>query len=207
MTRGRFVTLEGIEGAGKSVAAAMMCEWLHGRGIGAQLTREPGGTALAERVRQLVLQPGSERITPEAETLLMFAARSIHLENRIRPALASGEWVICDRFTDATRAYQGGGRGLAPAFIESLAAAVHADLTPDRTLLLDVPVALGLERARERRGERDRFDAERAPFFERVRASYLALAAREPQRICVVDASRPLAEVHAQIRRILEQLL
>ena len=207
MSRGRFITLEGIEGAGKSVAAAMVCEWLHRRGVGAQLTREPGGTALAERVRELVLQPGGERIPPEAETLLMFAARSIHLENRIRPALAAGDWVVCDRFTDATRAYQGGGRGLEPAFIETLAGAVHPDLVPDCTLLLDVPVTLGLERARQRRGVRDRFEQERAPFFERVRAGYLALAAREPQRVRVLDAGRPLAEVHADIARILEQLL
>jgi dTMP kinase len=207
MSRGRFITLEGIEGAGKSVATAHVGAWLSAHGVRAVLTREPGGTPLAERVRELVLHAGEEPITPEAETLLMFAARSIHLANHIRPALERGEWVVCDRFTDATRAYQGAGRGVSEALIETLASAVQASLTPDCTLLLDVPVALGLERAAQRRGTRDRFEQERAPFFERVRACYLALASREPQRIRVIDASQPLAAVHAQIDPILESLL
>jgi dTMP kinase len=207
MTRGRFVTLEGIEGAGKTTAAQFARGWLASRGIAACLTREPGGTPLAERVRALVLEPGREPIPAEAETLLMFAARSIHLASLVRPALARGEWVICDRFTDATRAYQGGARGVPAALIEQLAAAVHGDLAPDRTLLLDLPVGEGLRRARSRAGTADRFEQEREAFFERVRGAYLELARREPQRIRLIDASRPLDEVQRHIAGALEELL
>jgi len=206
MRPGRFITLEGIEGAGKSTVARYILEWLQERSVPAVLTREPGGTALAERVRELVLQPDGEAIPAAAETLLMFAARSIHLANLIRPALARGDWVVCDRFTDATRAYQGGGRGIDPASIESLATLVHADLTPDLTLLLDLPVALGLARAQSRRGQADRFEQERGPFFERVRAAYLGLARAEPQRFCVVDAGRELPLVQAAVSEALESL-
>jgi len=205
--RGRFVTLEGIEGAGKSTAAQFAREWLASRGILACLTREPGGTPLAERVRSIVLEPSGEPIPAEAETLLMFAARSIHLASLIRPALARGEWVICDRFTDATRAYQGGARGISTALIEQLAGAVHGDLAPDRTLLLDLPVAEGLRRARSRAGTADRFEQERETFFVRVREAYLELARREPQRIRLIDASRPLDEVQRDIERALRELL
>jgi dTMP kinase len=206
VTAGRFITLEGIEGAGKSTVARFIFEWLQARGIGAVLTREPGGTPLAERVRELVLNADGEAIPPAAETLLMFAARSIHLANLIRPALARGEWVICDRFTDATRAYQGGGRGLDPASIEALATLVHADLTPDLTLLLDLPVPLGLARAQARRGQTDRFEQERGPFFERVRAAYLAVAHAESARFCIVDAARELPQVQATVATALEAL-
>jgi dTMP kinase len=201
---GRFITLEGIEGAGKSTVARFIMEWLQARGLPAVLTREPGGTPLAERVRELVLTPAAEPIPPAAELLLMFAGRSIHLANLIRPALARGEWVICDRFTDATRAYQGAGRGLDAASIESLAALVHADLVPDLTLLLDLPVAVGLARAQARRGQADRFEQERGPFFERVRAGYLQLAGAEPRRFCVVDAGRDLPQVQATVAAALE---
>lgn len=207
MSRGRFVTLEGIEGAGKSTAAQFAREWLASRAIHACVTREPGGTPLAERIRAIVLEPNGEAIPPEAETLLMFAARSVHLASLVRPALARGEWVICDRFTDATRAYQGGARGISAAFIEQLAAAVHGDLAPDLTLLLDLPVAEGLRRARSRAGAADRFEQEREAFFDRVRQSYLELARREPHRIRLIDASRPLDEVQRQIARALEALL
>ena len=206
MSAGRFITLEGIEGAGKSTVARFVAEWLRARGISAVLTREPGGTPLAERVRELVLSPDGEAIPPAAETLLMFAARSIHLANLIRPALARGEWVICDRFTDATRAYQGGGRGLDPASIESLATLVHPDLTPDLTLLLDLPVPLGLARAQARRGQTDRFEQERGPFFERVRAAYLAVAHADAQRFRIVDAGRELPQVQAAVAAALEAL-
>src|SRR5262249_40980578 len=158
--RGRFITLEGIEGAGKSTAAQAACEWLKAQGLTVRLTREPGGTPLAERVRRVVLERGNESLSPATETLLMFAAPGSHLENLIRPALARGEWVVCDRFTDATRAYQGGGRGVNPDWIEALAAAVQGDLQPDCTLLLDLPVTMGLARARSRSGESaDRFEA------------------------------------------------
>lgn len=205
--KGLFITLEGIEGAGKSTVARWVCEWLDRRAIRATLTREPGGTALAERVRQIVLERGEERLSAVTETLLMFAARGIHLENLIRPALERGEWIVCDRFTDATRAYQGGGRGLPPAWIESLASQVQGGLQPDLTLLLDLPVPLGLERARSRRaGAADRFEAEAQAFFERVRAAYLELARREPDRVHVIDASVPLEAVQRQVAGVLEQL-
>lgn len=205
--RGLLITLEGIEGAGKSTIARRVCEWLTRHSIRATLTREPGGTPLAERVRQIVLERGAERLSAATETLLMFAARGIHLENLIRPALSRGEWIVCDRFTDATRAYQGGGRGVDPAWIESLAAQVQGELQPDCTLLLDLPVAVGLERAKRRRaGEADRFEAETQAFFERVRATYLALARREPGRIRIIDASAPLSEVQRQVVAVLGQL-
>jgi dTMP kinase len=207
VSRGRFVTLEGIEGAGKSTVAQLAVDWLAARGISARVTREPGGTPLAERVRKIVLERGSEAVSPQAETLLMFAARSIHVENLIRPTLARGEWVICDRFTDATRAYQGYGRGLDLAWIEQLALAVHGDLQPDCTLLLDLPVATGLSRARGRSGNAaDRFEAEVEEFFERVRAGYLHVAQQCPGRVRVIDATRPLAAVAEQVTKALESL-
>jgi len=207
MARGLFITLEGIEGAGKSTVARMVCDWLVRHAIRATLTREPGGTALAERVRQIVLERGEERLSAATETLLMFAARGIHLENLIRPALERGDWVVCDRFTDATRAYQGGGRGVDRAWIESLASQVHGGLEPDCTLLLDLPVPMGLERARSRQaGAADRFEAETQAFFERVRAAYLELARRQPKRIYVIDASVPLAAVERQVAAVLARL-
>jgi dTMP kinase len=208
MTRARFITLEGIEGAGKSTVARMVTDWLSARSVPVRLTREPGGTPLAERVREVVLERGSEQLSPVTETLLMFSARGIHLENLIRPALARGEWVVCDRFTDATRAYQGNGRGVDAVLIETLAEAVHGGLQPDRTLLLDLPPATGLARARQRSGlAADRFEAETEAFFGRVRAGYLELARREPQRIAVIDAALPLAQVERQVVSVLEGLL
>ena len=209
MTRkGLFITLEGIEGAGKSTVARSVCECLGRHAIHATLTREPGGTPLAERVRQVVLERGEERLSSATETLLMFAARGIHLENLIRPALERGECIVCDRFTDATRAYQGAGRGVDAAWIESLASQVQSGLEPDCTLLLDLSVPMGLERARRRRaGAADRFEAEAEAFFERVRAGYLELARRQPQRIHVIDASLPLEAVERQVAAVLERLL
>ena len=205
---GRLITLEGIEGAGKSTVARIVCEWLEARSVAVRLTREPGGTPLAERVRQMVLERGDEQLSPVTETLLMFAARGIHLENLIRPALSRGEWVVCDRFTDATRAYQGNGRGVDLQWIEELATAVHGGLQPDCTLLLDLPPATGLARARLRSGvAADRFEAETEAFFVKVRAGYLELARREPGRIHVIDAALPLAEVEVQVVRVLEGLL
>jgi dTMP kinase len=186
---GLFISLEGIEGAGKSTVAQALESQLRARGLTVLLTREPGGTPLAERVRSLVLARGEEAISPLAETLLMCAARAIHLANLVRPALARGECVICDRFSDATRAYQGAGRGVDAALIEALLAAVHSDLWPQRTLLLELPVTQGLARAQSRRGVQDRFEDEDRQFFERVRARYLELARAEPARIRVIDAS------------------
>lgn len=206
-TPGRFITLEGIEGAGKSTLAGTLESALRERGLPAIVTREPGGSPLAERLRGILLERGSESITPVAETLLMFAARSIHIESRIRPALAQGSWVICDRFSDATRAYQGAGRGVDAALIESLAQAVHAQLWPQRTLLLDLPVEVGLARARARSAGGDRFEDEHRQFFERVRARYLQVAAAEPQRVRVIDARLGPAQVAAQAIAAIEDLL
>ena len=207
MTPGRFVTLEGIEGAGKSTVAQYVSDWLSGQGIAVRLTREPGGTPLAERVRQIALERGTEQVSAVTETLLMFAARAQHVQNVIAPTLRAGRWVVCDRFTDATRAYQGSGRGVDAALIDTLARAVHPQLAPDCTLLLDLPVAAGLSRARERGGHgADRFEAETLGFFERVRAGYLALARREPARIQVIDAGAPLSEVQRRVAEILARL-
>ena len=208
MTAGRFITLEGIEGAGKSTVARLVCEWLAARSIGVRLTREPGGTPLAERVRQIVLERGEETLSPVTETLLVFSARAIHVENLIRPTLARGEWIVCDRFTDATRAYQGSGRGVDAAWIDSLAGVVHGGLQPDCTLLLDLPPAVGLERARRRSGvAADRFEAETEMFFTRVREGYLEVARREPHRVRVINAALELKQVEAQVVRVLEGLV
>lgn len=203
----RFISLEGIEGAGKSTLARALESALRERGLSVLVTREPGGSPLAEQLRTLVLERGPECITPTAETLLMFAARSIHIENRIRPALEQGQWVICDRYSDATRAYQGAGRGVDSALIEGLAQAVHAQLWPQRTLVLDLPVAQGLARARARHGGGDRFEDQDHRFFERVRARYLRLAADEPQRVRLIDATPEPQRVAANALAALSDLL
>ena len=204
--RGRFVTIEGIEGAGKSTQIDTVRTLIGRAGHEVVVTREPGGTPLAERIRALVLAPSDEAMPALAELLLMFAARCVHLEGLVRPALARGAWVVCDRFTDATLAYQGGGRGLPRAHIEALAQLVHPDLSPDLTLLLDVAPAIGLARA-GRRGAADRFEREHVEFFERVRATYLDLARASPRRFAVIDASLSAAETAAQVRTSVEQLL
>jgi dTMP kinase len=207
VSSGRFITFEGIEGAGKSTLAQFARNWLQGRGLSVLLTREPGGTPLAERLRQMVLERAAEPLTPVTETLLMFAARALHVEQVIAPALARGAWVVCDRFTDATRAYQGGGRGVDAQLIDTLARAVHPQLQPQRTLLFDLPVAAGMARAKSRAATHtDRFEAETLGFFERVRASYLALARAEPERFVTVDAAAPLEDVERQVVAALEAL-
>jgi dTMP kinase len=195
MMQARFITLEGIEGAGKTTVADRITQSLRKRGLTVHATREPGGTKLAERIRGAVLDRGEEHISATAETLLMFGARQIHIDNLIRPALARGEWVLCDRFTDATHAYQGGGRGVDRALIDRIAHAVHGDLMPDCTLLLDVPVRVGLERMQARRGAVDRFEVESAQFFDRVRTRYLELAQAAPMRFRIIDATLPLDQV------------
>lgn len=205
--RGVFISLEGIEGAGKSTLAKELETVLSARGVPVLLTREPGGTPLAEQLRALLLSRETEGMSPQAETLLMFAARSVHLEHKIRPALERGSWVICDRFTDATRAYQGAGRGVEAALIDRLAAAIHADLWPRRTLLLDVPVTEGLSRARARSATGDRFEDENRRFFERVRARYLEIAATESERMRVIDATVGANEVCASALAALGDLL
>ena len=196
--RGCFITLEGIEGVGKSSNLAFLRECLEARGIVVEVTREPGGTEVAEAIREVLLSPELPDMHPHTELLLMFAARAEHLERRIKPALAEGRWVLCDRFTDATYAYQGGGRGLDLARIATLETWVQGALRPDATLLLDAPVEIGMARAKRRSAE-DRFEREAVAFFERVRAQYLAMAAAEPQRYHRVDASRPLEAVRADL--------
>ncbi|MEO1574587.1 MAG: dTMP kinase [Pseudomonadota bacterium] len=205
--RGRFISLEGIEGAGKSTVIHELERVLKARGIDRLRTREPGGTPRAEAVRDLVLSRDfDEPLHPRAELLLVFAAREQHLQEVIRPALARGTWVICDRFTDATYAYQGAGRGLDDAHIAMLADWLHADAWPDLTLLLDVPESVGLARI-EGRGEPDRFEIEQAEFFARARAAYLARAEAEPDRFHVIDATASLAEVRALARTAVQGLL
>jgi len=205
MTRGRFITVEGGEGVGKSTNIEFLCELIRRHSLKVLKTREPGGTPTAERIRELLLEHGDEPLPDTAELLLFFAARSLHVENVIRPALAAGTWVVCDRFTDATRAYQGAARGLERERIETLAGWVHPDLVPDLTLLLDASDAVGLGRA-ERRGEADRLEAEAQQFHGKVRAGYLRLARAEPGRFAVIDASRALADVQAEIERVMRRL-
>lgn len=200
----RFITVEGIEGAGKSTHLRFIRGLLERSGVEVVLTREPGGTPLGEEIRDLVLGHRQGGMTADAELLLMFAARSEHLERVIRPALAAGKWVLCDRFTDATFAYQGGGRGIPLERVAELARWTHGDLRPALTLLFDVPAELGLARA-GKRGNADRFESEALDFFERVRSCYLALARAEPERFRVIDAAAPLGAVEPRIREILEQ--
>ena len=204
--RGRFITLEGIEGAGKSTQLAVVRERLERAGCEVVVTREPGGTPLGEHIRELVLAPREEAMPPVAELLLMFAARAAHVTGLIEPSLARGVWVLCDRFTDATYAYQGGGRGLPATLIRTLAEHVQGRLRPDLTLLLDVAPAVGLARAGHR-GAADRFEREALEFFERVRFAYLAQARRSPGRIALIDASRTPAEVSEQVAVRVEELL
>jgi dTMP kinase len=203
---GRFLTIEGIEGVGKSTQVTRLSTALNERGIAHVVTREPGGTPLAERIRAVLLDnvPG-ETMPPTAELLLMFAARAVHLTNLVEPALRAGRWVLCDRFIDATYAYQGGGRGLSADTIGQLETLVLGARRPDLTLLLDAPVEQALGRARHRNAgaAADRFESERAEFFERVRDAYRARAAAEPGRIAVVDASQSADRVAAQILELL----
>jgi dTMP kinase len=202
--RGCFITLEGIEGVGKSTNSHAVVRTLEKAGLSVVHTREPGGTALAERVRELLLASGDEPVDALAELLLMFASRAQHLAQLIRPALARGQWVVCDRFTDATYAYQGGGRQLDLTQIATLETLVHGDLQPDLTLFLDLPVAEGLQRIAGR--PHDRFEQEEVGFFERVRETYLSRAERF-ERFTIIDAGRPLPEVQASIAARLQQLL
>ncbi len=206
MQRGKFLTIEGTEGVGKSTNLAFVRDWLVARGLEVVVTREPGGTPLAEEVRGLLLSKRDESVDETAELLLVFAARAQHLAQVIKPALARGAWVLSDRFTDATYAYQGGGRGLSKSVIEQLEQLVQGNLRPDLTLILDIDVELGLNRARQR-GELDRFESETIGFFERVRAAYRQRAQVAPERYAVVDAGKTLPEVQAEIDRVLAALL
>jgi dTMP kinase len=197
-----FITLEGVDGAGKSSHLDWLADWFRARGRVVRQTREPGGTPLGERLREIVLH---QAMHPETEALVMFAARREHIEQVIRPALAAGEIVISDRFTDASFAYQCGGRGVPEARLEVLEDWVHGDLQPDLTLLFDVPTEVAAARLTNAR-EPDRFEREQGEFHARVRAAYLRRAASHPARIRVIDGSRSLAEVRAQLAGILEEV-
>ncbi len=206
MKKGLFITLEGGEGAGKSTQMAYVEECLKKAGKTVHVTREPGGTALSELIRGLLLDHRQTAMDADTELLLMFAARAQHLAELIRPALDAGQWVLCDRFTDATYAYQGGGRGIDIKRISALEDWVQGSLRPDLTLLLDLPIDVGMSRAGER-GELDRFEREQQDFFERVRATYLKLAEQHPDRYRIVDASQDIPQVQAQIDAILAPVL
>jgi dTMP kinase len=200
--KGLFITVEGGEGAGKSTQMQRIANWLSQRGRAVIQTREPGGTRLAETLRSILLDRENDGLSGLAELLLMFASRAQHLEELIRPTLARGDTVLCDRFTDATWAYQGGGRGLPGEQIAALEALVHGDLQPDLTLLLDLPAEEGLRRAAER-GESDRFESESLLFFERVRSSYLERAGSQPERFAVIDAAPDVDTVWREIETVL----
>jgi len=195
--RGAFISLEGVEGVGKSTNVAFTADAVRRAGFEVVTTREPGGTQLGERVRDWILNGDHGTLSPETEALLMFAARARHLDEIIRPALAAGRWVVCDRFTDATIAYQGGGRGASGSLLDALRAEIQKGLEPDLTLLLDAPLDVGASRISDRKP--DHFEREQRPFFERVRAAYLSLAEQHPERIKVIDAAVPLPRVQLQI--------
>lgn len=199
--RGQFITFEGIEGVGKSTQLANAAKTLESLGVDFIVTREPGGTPMAESIRELLLAPRDEPVHETTELLLMFAARAQHLHARILPALEQGQWVLCDRFTDATFAYQGGGRGVPEERIGWLENLVQGDVRPDHVIILDAPVETGMCRARKR-GELDRFEQEAVPFFQRIRDCYLRLAARDPERYCVVDAAASLEEVTEKVQEL-----
>ncbi|MCG8051850.1 MAG: dTMP kinase [Candidatus Thiodiazotropha endolucinida] len=203
---GRFITVEGGEGAGKSSNLDFIRNLLNSAGKQVVFTREPGGTPLGEAIRDLLLGHQHTGMADDTELLLMFAARAEHLQQKIIPALQQGQWVLCDRFTDASYAYQGAGRGLASDRIASLEQFVQGGLRPDLTLLLDLPVEQGLARAGQR-SEPDRFEKQEMSFFEKVRAGYLEIAAREPHRVKIVDASKPLETVQQQINSVVSAFL
>jgi dTMP kinase len=203
--KGRFITFEGVEGAGKSTQLAFAADCLRVAGKAVLVTREPGGTPLAERIRECLLAPSDEPMAAATELLLVFAARAQHLAEKIIPALDAGVWVLCDRFTDATYAYQGAGRGLSMTQIGQLETLVQGSLRPDATLLLDIPVEQGLARA-GKRAALDRIEQESRDFFERIRQCYLKRAAAEPERFFVVDGSACATDVRAQVAAVLASL-
>jgi dTMP kinase len=203
--KGQFITVEGIEGVGKTTNIEFIHQRLLAAGKDVVVTREPGGTPLGEAIRGLLLDPQYTGMDSTCELQLMFAARAEHLARVIRPALEKGQWVLCDRFTDATYAYQGGGRGIDTGIIARLETLVQGDFRPDITLLLDVPVEVGLARA-SKRGDLDRFEQEKVEFFERVRQSYLDMARQSAARYRVIDASQPLEQVQQQLEVVLQSV-
>lgn len=206
LARGRFITFEGTEGVGKSTQLDNAAKTLERLGIDYIVTREPGGTPMAESIRELLLAPREEPVHETTELLLMFAARAQHLYNRILPALSAGKWVLCDRFTDATFAYQGGGRGVSRERIALLEALVQGEVRPDHVILLDAPVETGMARARKR-GELDRFEQEAQAFFQRIRETYLERATEMPERYHVVNAALPLEQVSESVSALLTALV
>lgn len=206
MKHGKFISIEGGEGVGKSTNIDFIRHTLSSQGIDCVVTREPGGTPLAEEIRAVLISNRDEQVASETELLLMFAARAQHLQQLILPALEQGQWVITDRFTDATYAYQSGGRGVAAEKVALLENFVQGELRPDLTLLLDAPIEVGMARARSR-GQLDRFEEEQNAFFNRVRDNYLARAAADPRRFKVIDAAQPLTSVQADIQSLLSPLI
>lgn len=206
MSRGQFITFEGGEGAGKSSNIQLARERLESRGIDTLITREPGGTEVAEAIRQVLLSQHQETMADMTELLLVFAARAQHLEQRIKPALAQGTWVLCDRFTDTTYAYQGAGRNMGADPVATLETLVQGTLRPDLTLLFDVPVEVGMARA-GKRGSPDRIESEATDFFQAIREAFLASARQAPARWRIIDAARPLGEVQQQVMRVLDDWL
>lgn len=206
MESGKFISVEGIEGVGKSTNIDALVQRIEAAGHKVLTTREPGGTPFAEDIREILMNRGDEPVPEIAELLLMFAARSFNVNNVILPALEAGTWVICDRFTDSSRAYQGGGRGIPMDTIDRVADWVHGDTWPDLTILLDAPVEIGMERAGKRSAP-DRFEQERHEFFQRVRECYLQIAANEPERFVVIDTTRSIEEVRADITILADQLI
>lgn len=204
--RGKFITIEGSEGVGKSSNVDFIKTFLEARGIEVVCSREPGGTPLAEEIRELLLAKRVEAVDETAELLLMFAARSQHLKTKILPALERGAWVLCDRFTDATYAYQGGGRGLSMDKISQLEQLVQGDLRPDITVILDIDVEVGLKRA-SKRGEADRFELEKLSFFNKVRATYLDRAKQNPNTYKIIDAGQPLVAVQSDLDVFLREIV
>ena len=205
MEKGKFITIDGVEGAGKSTQIAFICDYLKSRQIDVVLTREPGGTAVGEKIRELLLSNTTGKMHADTELMLMFAARNEHIQNKILPALENGSWVLSDRFTDASYAYQGGGRGLSIERIAQLEAWTMQDFTPDMTLLLDLSVELGMSRV-EHRGEKDRIESEAIDFFNRVRQTYIDRSKQYPDRIKLIDSSKTPDYTKAQIQAILETL-
>ncbi len=204
---GKFISIEGIEGAGKSTQLSFIRDFLETRGKRVVVSREPGGTELGEQIRELLLAPREDGMSEDAELLLMFAARAEHIHQVIKPALERGDWVLCDRFVDATFAYQGGGRGIDRNRIETISDWTLKGLETDLTLLFDLPVAVGQSRVIKRQQEKDRFEQEKAAFFEKIRDCYLQRAEAEPQRIKCIDASRDIEAIQSQLSVILTELL
>mgnify|MGYP003957250735 FL=1 len=205
MQKGKFITIDGVEGAGKSTQINFICGYLKDKGINVVLTREPGGTELGEKIRTLLLSPKTKSMHSDTELLLMFAARNEHIHAKIMPILEKGDWVLSDRFTDASYAYQGGGRGLDVDRIAKLEEWVLQDFTPDMTLLLDLPVELGMSRV-ESRGEKDRIELEDMDFFNRVRDAYISRSKQFPDRIKLIDSSETVEHTKEQIKIILDSL-